>query len=493
MGYLSVSNGLPGDLLETKRYLSNTPHRNACHLNFWNASRAAQKDRRRLDKIMYRIAPVVSANTETKVAATLSHAKASLGRVPNFIASLALAGVIAPVWFIGNSILYENTDDAKIEGHITRLSARINGELEQVHVVEGQLVHAGDVLAVMDQKEYKIALYQAMANVTYALDTATISYFNVATTITDVYGGLNSAQAALKNAESQVAAAERKLQADEVVSKQAQENATKADSEIVRHEQLSRYENVGREQRHSAEVNSAEAVVAADQEKLLQAREKLVQAKADVKKAQTGPLRVSLANAAAHAADAQVSQRKAQLEQAQLNLSYTIIRSPVTGIVGKRQIEVGQDVSVGQELIDVVSLDDVWITANFKEAQLVHLRPGEPVQIKVDAYGRTWKGHLTNVGGTAGSVFSAMPPRAAIGNQARVVKRVPVRIDFDRPQSQDFNAEGLLKPGLSVEPEVRVRWLPRTDSSNSLPTRSAPAGQNANAAAVQLLGTRAHL
>jgi membrane fusion protein (multidrug efflux system) len=316
--------------------------------------------------------------------------------------------------------------------------------VEQVHVVQGQLVHAGDVLAFTDQKEYKIALYQAMANLTYALDTAAISYFNIATTISDAYGGLNSAQAALKNAESQVAAAEHRSQADEAVLKQAQENA--------------------------AEMDSAEAVVAADREDLLQAREKLVQAKADIRKAQTGPLHVSLANATAHAADALVSQRRAQLEQAELNLSYTIVRSPVTGIVGKRQIEVGQNVSVGQDLIDVVSLDDVWITANFKETQLVHLRPGEPVQIKVGAYGRTWKGHLTNVGGAAGSVFSAIPPRSTIGNPGRIAKRMPVRIDFDRPQSQDFNAEGLLKPGLSVEPEVRVRWLPQTGSSNSLPT-----------------------
>ena len=419
---------------------------------------------------MYRIAPSIAANTETKVAAILSHVKASPGRVPKFIASLALGSAIAAAWFIHHSVLYENTDDAKIEGHITQLSARINGQVEQVHVVEGQRVHAGDVLAVTDPKEYKIALYQAMANLSYALDSAAIAYFNVATTITEVYGGLNSAQAALNNAESQVAAAEHKLQTDKAVLKRGQENAVKADSEILRHKQLSRNENVGREQPHSAEVNSAEAVVAADREKLLQVREKLLQAKADVKKAQTGPLHVSLANATAHAVDAQVSQRKAQIEQAQLNLSYTIIRSPVTGIVGKRQIEIGQNVSLGQELIDVVSLDDVWITANFRETQLVHLRPGEPIQIKVDAYGRTWKGHLTNVGGAAGSVFSAMPPRSAIGTQASVIKWVPVRIDFDRPQRQGFNAEGLLKPGLSVEPEVRVRWLPRTDSSNSLPT-----------------------
>jgi membrane fusion protein (multidrug efflux system) len=165
---------------------------------------------------------------------------------------------------------------------------------------------------------------------------------------------------------------------------------------------------------------------------------------------------------------------KAQLEQAQLNLSYTIIRSPIAGIVGKSHLEVGQNVNAGQELIDIVSLDDVWITANFKETQLVHLKPGQPVEIKVDAYGRTWKGHVTNLGGCTGSVFSATPPQDAIGKHVKVVQRIPIRIDFDRSQGQDFNAGGLLKPGLSVQPEVRVRPLPHVRATNRLPGGRGP-------------------
>ena len=133
-----------------------------------------------------------------------------------------------------------------------------------------------------------------------------------------------------------------------------------------------------------------------------------------------------------------------------------------------RRIETGQNVSVGQELIDVVSFDDVWITANFKQTQLVHLRPGQPVEIKVGAYGRTWKGHVTNLGGGASSVFSAMPLKGAIVNDVKGKPRVPVRIDFDRPEIQGFNTEDLLKPGLSAEPRVRVRWLPRTRQPNSI-------------------------
>ena len=127
----------------------------------------------------------------------------------------------------------------------------------------------------------------------------------------------------------------------------------------------------------------------------------------------------------------------------------------------------GQSVSVGQDLVDVVSLDDVWVTANFKETQLAHLKPGQPVEIKLDAYGRTWKGHVTDLGGSADSVFSLTPPRTAIGNRLRALQRVSIRIDFHRPEAQDFNAEGRLKPGLSAKSEVRVRWLPRVRESNT--------------------------
>jgi membrane fusion protein (multidrug efflux system) len=173
--------------------------------------------------------------------------------------------------------------------------------------------------------------------------------------------------------------------------------------------------------------------------------------------AETAPEQISLSRSNALAADAKASQREAQLAQTELNLKYTVIRSPVTGIVGKRNVEIGQNVSVGQELVDVVPLDDVWVTANFKETQLEHMRAGQHVKIKVDAYGRTWYGHVTNMGGGTGSIFSLLPPENATGNYVKVVQRVPVRIDFDRAERQDFNVEGLLKPGLSVVPDVRVR------------------------------------
>jgi membrane fusion protein (multidrug efflux system) len=218
---------------------------------------------------------------------------------------------------------------------------------------------------------------------------------------------------------------------------------------------------------NKAQLTIVEAVVAADQQILVEAQKQLARATIDLRNAQTAPQQKSVAKVRAQAADSQILQCKAQLEQAQLNLSNTIIRSPSAGIIGKRRIEVGQNVNVGQELIDVVSLDDVWITANFKQSQLVHLRPGQPVEIKVDAYGRTWKGHVTNLGGGASSVLSGELLKDA--NHVKILPRVQVRIDFDRPEGEDFNAEDLLKPGLSAEPKVRVRWLPQVAHPNILP------------------------
>jgi membrane fusion protein (multidrug efflux system) len=368
------------------------------------------------------------------------------------VASLEILVAIAAVWFIRESVLYERTDDARIDGKIMPLSARINGHVQQVSVIEGQMVHAGDVLAVLDQKEYGIAVYQATANLAYVENSAASLYYGAAIKVNTAYGGLNSAQSAVKSAQAEVAAAENKLRADEAVLKQIQAN--------------------------NAQLTIVEAVVAADQQVLLEAQKELVQAVSQLRDAQTAPQQASLAKVKAQAADSQVLQCKAQLEQAQLNLSNTIIRSPATGIVGKRRIEVGQNVKVGQELIDVVSLDDVWITANFKESQLDHLRPGQPVEIKVDAYDRTWKGHVTNLGGAASSLFSAMPLKGAIVNDVKGMPQVPVRIDFDRPESREFNTEDLLKPGLSAASKVRVRWLPRNGTPSTSPDGRASTAES---------------
>jgi membrane fusion protein (multidrug efflux system) len=346
------------------------------------------------------------------------------------------------------------------------LSARINGYVLEVPVVEGQLVHAGDLLVTIDPKDYTIAMDEAQATLANAQASAASSRFNVPITSVTTQSNLDSAGTAVLNAQAGLNAAEQNFASAKALLKQAEANAAKSAADLLRYEQLVAKEDISRQQydgavaaaaANRAGVASATAGVQAAEQAVQQARGKLLQTRADLRSAQTAPQQVSMTRAKADAADAQARERKAQLDQAELNLSYTVVRSPVTGIIGKKTVEVGQNVSIGQELVEVVPLDDVWISANFKETQLAHMRPGQTVEVKVDAYGRTWKAHVTNTGAGTGSVFSLLPPENATGNYVKVVQRVPVRIDFDRTPGPDFNAEGLLKPGLSVEPEVRVR------------------------------------
>jgi membrane fusion protein (multidrug efflux system) len=376
--------------------------------------------------------------------------------------------------FVSNSLAWESTDDAQVNGHIMPLSARINGYVLEVPVIEGQLVHAGDVLVTIDPKDYQIAVEQAQATFADARASATSSRFNVPITSVTSKSNLDSAGTAVVNAEAGFQAAQQNFESAKAVLQQAEANAAKSDADLVRYEQLVAKDDISHQQYDQAVaaakanrsgVVSAGASVLAAEQAVHQAKGKLSQTRADLRSAETAPQQVSVSRSKAEAADAQARERKAQLDQAKLNLSYTVVRSPVTGIIGKKTVEVGQNVGIGQELVEVVPLDDVWVTANFKETQLAHMRPGQPVEIKVDAYGRTWKAHVTNMGAGAGSVFSLLPPENATGNYVKVVQRVPVRIDFDRSSDRsfdrnlgsDFNAEGLLKPGLSVEPEVKVR------------------------------------
>jgi membrane fusion protein, multidrug efflux system len=379
---------------------------------------------------------------------------------------LAAALIAGGGLLLRNALAWESTDDAQVNGHVMPLSARINGYVLEVPVIEGQLVHAGDLLVTIDPKDYKIAVEQAEATLADAQASAASSRFNVPITSVTTQSNLDSADIAVLNADAGLNAAEQNFESEQALLKQAEANAARSDADQARYQQLVAKEDISHQQYDQAVaaakanrsgVVSARAIVQAAEQAVHQAEGKLLQARADLRSAKTAPQQVSMTRAKADAAAAQARERKAQLDQAELNLSYTVVRSPVTGIIGKKTVEVGQNVGIGQELVEVVPLNDVWVTANFKETQLAHMRPGEPVEVKVDAYSRTWKAHVSNLGAGAGSVFSLLPPENATGNYVKVVQRVPVRIDFDRSPGPEFNAEGLLKPGLSVEPEVSVR------------------------------------
>jgi membrane fusion protein (multidrug efflux system) len=245
---------------------------------------------------------------------------------------------------------------------------------------------------------------------------------------------------------------------------EAHANFTKAQADLERYKPLVEKDVISKQQ-FDAAVDAADASKAALDDALASeqaaadavkvAREKEQQAEATQKYAQTGPQQVRAQSARAKQAEAQVKQAQAQLDQAKLNLSYTRIVAPADGIITRKSVEVDQNVSAGQNLLTLVSLQDIWVTANFKETQLKHMQPLQSVEIHVDATGRNYKGRVTQIGGATGSVLSLFPPENATGNYVKVVQRIPVRIDFTDLPNEDPHQQ--LRPGLSVEPKVRVK------------------------------------
>ncbi len=246
-----------------------------------------------------------------------------------------------------------------------------------------------------------------------------------------------------------VAQAEKQLEAAQARVAQAEANNTKAQADLERYKPLVEKDVISKQQ-FDAAVAAADAAKAAlaDARASEQAagdgvrvaHEREAQAQATLKYAETGPQQVAAQNARAKQALAQVEQAQAQLDQAKLNLSYTKIVAPAAGIITRKSVEINQNVSAGQNLLTLVSLEDLWVTANFKETQLKHMSAGQPVEIAVDATGKTYHGKVTQIGGATGSVLSLFPPENATGNYVKVVQRVPVRIDFTdlarrRPES----------------------------------------------------------
>jgi membrane fusion protein (multidrug efflux system) len=213
------------------------------------------------------------------------------------------------------------------------------------------------------------------------------------------------------------------------------------------------YDQAVAQAKSSAEaVNAARASSHAADEQIHQARAKVLQAQANFKASQTGPQQVAQTRARAESAQATVQQKRAALEQAELDLQYTKITSPVEGVVTKNA-EVGMNVAVGQQLFDVVPLSDVWVTANFKETQLKYMRPGQRAEIKVDANGRVYKGHVDSIAGSSGARLSLLPPENATGNYVKVVQRIPVKIVLEPGEDNDH----YLRLGMSVVPKVFVK------------------------------------
>ena len=376
------------------------------------------------------------------------------------VAVLALVG--AGFWW--HSTYYEDTDDAQINGHLIQISSRIAGQVIKVNVEENQQVNKGDVIAELDPKDFEVAVENAKAALASAQAAATAANVNVPITTINTGSILTSAGADVTAATASISQAESQLASAHARVVQAEANNVKAQADLTRYKPLVEKDVISKQQYDAAvaaadatkaSVDDAHANELAAQDAVRVAHQKAEQSQAQLKYAQTGPQQVAAQSARAKQAEAEVQRAQAQLDQAELNLSYTKIVAPAAGIITRKSVEINQNVSTGQNLLTLVSLEGLWVTANFKETQLKHMNAGQPVEISVDATGKKYHGHVTQIGGATGSVLSLFPPENATGNYVKVVQRVPVRIDFDNSASEDPNH--LLRPGLSVEPNVRVK------------------------------------
>jgi membrane fusion protein (multidrug efflux system) len=371
---------------------------------------------------------------------------------------------VAALAFWWHSTFYEDTDDAQISGHLIQVSARIQGQVLHVDVAENQVVKKGDPIAELDPRDYQVAVENAKAVLASAQAAAAAANVAVPLTTANTGSSLQSATAQLSGSHAGVQQAQGQLQAAQARVTQAQANATKAQSDLERYKPLVEKDVISKQQYDAAvaanaaaqaAVVDAQASAAAAGDGVRVARQQEASSQASLKYAETAPQQVAAQSARARQAEAQVQQAQAQLDQAELNLSYTKILAPDDGIITRKSVEVNQNVSSGQNLLTLVSRNDMWVTANFKETQLKSMTKGQTVEVAVDATGKTYPAKVKEIGGATGSVLSLFPPENATGNYVKVVQRVPVRIDFDDLSRDDPNQQ--LRPGLSAEPKVRVK------------------------------------
>ncbi|MGB9196992.1 MAG: HlyD family secretion protein [Terriglobales bacterium] len=356
---------------------------------------------------------------------------------------------------------YESTDDAQADLHLYPVSARVSGYVIKVNVDDNQWVQKGTVLVEIDPKDYEVAVAQAQANLVNA--EATAQSLNITVPITSVNSSsqLRFTASGIEDANAGVVAAERQLTAAHSQVESAEANDMKAQDDLRRYKLLVDKREVSQQiydqalaaaKSSTANVAAAHASESAAEEYVKQAKSRLTQAQANHQYAETGPQQVSSTQARVRAAIADVEQKRALLEQAQLNLSYTKIVAPVTGEVNK-SVVVGMNVQDGQQLLTVVPLDEVWVTANFKETQLKHMQVGQRAEIHVDSTGQTLKGHVDSIAGATGPLFSLLPPENATGNYVKIVQRIPVKIVLEPGENKDRR----LRPGMNVVPDVYLK------------------------------------
>lgn len=339
----------------------------------------------------------------------------------------------------------ESTDDAQIEGDIIPISARVGGTVQRVLFEDNQYVEAGAILVQIDQADYKIALDRAEADLADAQAGAQAAKADIPITSTTTSSQLETSRANLVAAQREVEAAQSRV-------KEAEANEQKAAADLERYRQLVQKDEVPRQTYDTAVATEAStrAMLDSSRAAVAVAQSKVLQAEAQVRSAGTAPQQIEVTRGRAGSATASVMKNTAAVEQARLDLEYTTVRAPVSGIVSKKSVQPGQVISPGQPLVALVPTQNMWVVANFKETQLKNMRPGQSATIHVDAYGRDYKGHVDSFGGATAARFSLLPPENATGNYVKVVQRVPVKIVFEKDQDPEHR----LRPGLSVTPTV---------------------------------------
>jgi membrane fusion protein, multidrug efflux system len=374
------------------------------------------------------------------------------------VALIVLAGL--GYWLATRDLV--TTDDAFIESDVVQISPKVSGNVLKVYITDNQQVKAGGLLFEIDPRDYEVRVKQAQAALDAAIARQKVSHSDLALTRVMTNAGLEQASSAVQVARSNLAQARAQAAA-------AGAQATLAKSDVVRYRELQAKDEVSRQRLEQAiaSARSTEAQLDAAHKAVSAAEAQVREAEGKLDEARSAPQQIAVKQAQTESSGADIEQARANLAQAQLELSYTNVRAPVSGRVLKRSVFDGQFVQPGQAMLSIV-YGEPWVVANFKETQLAGMQLGQPVRIKVDAFpDRVFKGHVDSFQRGTGSRFSLLPPENATGNYVKVVQRIPVKILFDEP-APDLER---LAPGMSVQPTVDLR------------VRSAPSGQRANAAA----------
>jgi membrane fusion protein (multidrug efflux system) len=400
---------------------------------------------------------VVTENKTAQVSNTKGRAKA----FAIFFVALALIAT-AGIFYWLHVRQFEETDDAEIEAHLNPVTARIDGTITRVYVDNNQTVKAGDPLVDLDPRDMQVAFDQSEAQLAQARSMVAAQEPNIPITQVQSSTGIATAEADVTTAQAAEAVAIQDQATAAARVAEAKANYEKAQQDLARYKVLIAKEEISQQEfdQTASAVKAQAATVDATQAALQSAARTVDQRKSQTVAAvsrlaesrRTAPAQLAIRRANVASDEASANTAKAQLEQAQLNLSYSKIPAPVDGIVMKRSAEVGAHIAAGQQLMTVAQVNDVWVTANYKETQLENIHPNQTAIIHVDALKRDFEGYVETIGASTGAISSVLPPENATGNYVKVVQRIPVRIRFKKDQK----GMEMLRPGMSVVPQVRI-------------------------------------